>query len=377
MYLKAVELAEAHGWFLTRQFENEANADAHTDYTAQEILQDFEGERLDYFITAVGSGGTLKGVARALRAARPETRIIAVEPDNAQVLGSGIPQPASSGPGLASHPSFRPHPIQGVSPDFISKLTSDAMEAGLVDEVVPVGGADSIRLARQLAQLEGVFVGISSGAALAGALSVAARAPKGATILCMLAYTGERYLSTPLFDDVPADMSPDEIEISRSTASARFDVTAPAPAPTPAPATSPEAPVAVDREADELIRQVLNDPDQPLVLFSFEWCDFCWSVRKLFQKLAIPFRSVDIDSVALQKDDLGLRVRRTLQARTGFSTIPQVFVGGEFIGGCGETFDAYRSGLLRDRLARVGMQPGDWPDFDPYELLPKWLHPTQ
>jgi cysteine synthase A len=375
MYLKAVELAETHGWFLTRQFENEANADAHTDHTAQEILRDFEGERLDYFITAVGSGGTLKGVARALRAARPETRIIAVEPDNAQVMGSGIPQPAWRGPGIASHPSFRPHPIQGVSPDFISKLTSDALEAGLMDEIVPVGGAESIRLARQLAQLEGVFVGISSGAALAGALRVAERAPEGSTILCMLADTGERYLSTPLFDDVSADMSPAEIEISRSTPSARFDIAA--PAPPPAPTALPDSPIAVDPEADALIRQVLNDADQPIVLFSLEWCDFCWSVRKLFRRLEIPFRSVDIDSVALQKDELGLRVRRTLQARTGFPTIPQVFVGGEFVGGCAETFDAYRSGMLRDRMKRAGMALGEWPDFDPYDLLPKWLQPTQ
>jgi cysteine synthase A len=317
----------------------------------------------------------LKGVARGLRAARPETRIIAVEPDNAPVMGSGIPQPASPGPGLASHPSFRPHPIQGVSPDFISKLTSDAMAAGWVDEIVPVGGADSIRLARQLAQLEGVFVGISSGAAVAGALSVAERAPKGSTILCMLADTGERYLSTPLFDDVAADMSPAEMEISRSTASARFDATA--PVPQPAPATLPETPVVVDAEADGLIRRVLEDADQPVVLFSLEWCDFCWSVRKLFQKLGIPFRSVDIDSVALQKDELGLRVRRRLQARTGVSTIPQIFVGGEFVGGCTETFDAYGGGALRDRLKRAGMKLGEWPDFDPFDLLPQWLHPTQ
>jgi cysteine synthase A len=290
-------------------------------------------------------------------------------------MGSGIPQPASPGPGIASHPSFRPHPIQGVSPDFISKLTSDALEAGLMDEIVPVGGAESIRLARQLAQLEGVFVGISSGAALAGALRVAERAPEGSTILCMLADTGERYLSTPLFDDVSADMSPAEIEISRSTPSARFDIAA--PAPPPAPTALPDSPIAVDPEADALIRQVLNDADQPIVLFSLEWCDFCWSVRKLFRRLEIPFRSVDIDSVALQKDELGLRVRRTLQARTGFPTIPQVFVGGEFVGGCAETFDAYRSGMLRDRMKRAGMALGEWPDFDPYDLLPKWLQPTQ
>jgi cysteine synthase A len=374
MYLKAVELAETHGWFLSRQFENEANADAHTEHTAQEILRDFEGERLDYFITAVGSGGTLKGVARGLRAVRPETRIIAVEPDNAQVLGSGIPQPAAPGLGIGSHPSFRPHPIQGVSPDFISKLTFDAMAGGLVDEIVPVSGTQSIQLARQLAQREGIFVGISSGAVLAGALSLAKRAPKGATILCMLADTGERYLSTALFDDVPADMTPAEIEISRSTASARFDAPVPAPAASP---VSPPAPVAVaDTQADDFIGQALSDRDQPVVMFSLEWCEFCGSVRKLFQKLGISFRSVDIDSESFRKDELGLRIRKALQARTGIFTIPQIFVGGEFIGGCVDVFDAVRSGELRKKLAQAGMPLGDWPEFDPYDLLPKWLHPT-
>ncbi|MFL5298546.1 MAG: pyridoxal-phosphate dependent enzyme [Phenylobacterium sp.] len=374
MYLKAVELAEAHGWFLTRQFENEANADAHTEYTAREIIRDFEGERLDYFITAVGSGGTLKGVARGLRAARPETRIIAVEPDNAQVMGSGVPQPASAGPGLASHPSFRPHPIQGVSPDFISKLTSDAMAQGLVDEIVPVDAAQSVRLARQLAQAEGVFVGISSGAVLAGALSVAQRAPEGSSILCMLADTGERYLSTPLFDDVPADMSPAELEISRSTPSARFDAAPQLPAT--APNRAPQNAIVADPEAEKLIGEALADADQPVVLFSLKWCDFCSSVRELFRRLEIPFRSVDIDSVALQKDELGRRIRQALEVRTGFATIPQVFVGGEFVGGCGETLGAYSSGRLRKLMERTGMTLSAWPDVDPHDLLPKWLHPT-
>src|SRR6187397_1289174 len=174
MLAKAVELAKAHGWFLCRQFENEANADVHTRTTAQEILADFAGERLDYWVSGFGTGGTLKGVARALKQASPVTRVIAAEPDNSPVLASGIPQPRdANGTPTQSHPNFRPHLMQGWAPDFISKLTEDAVAAGLVDEIVPVAGNDALKLARDLARREGIFVGTSSGATLAAALTIA------------------------------------------------------------------------------------------------------------------------------------------------------------------------------------------------------------
>jgi cysteine synthase A len=217
MLAKAVELAETHGWFLTRQFENEANADIHSATTAQEILADFEGERLDYWVSVFGTGGTVKGVSRVLRRRRPDAKIVVAEPDNSQMLGSGISQPAPVGALMTSHPLFRPHPIQGTSPDFIPKLAADAIAEGWIDRVVPVNGADAMRLSRELAQRDGVFCGISSGAALAAALKVAETAPDGANILCMLPDTGERYLSTPLFGDIGADMSEDEVKISNST----------------------------------------------------------------------------------------------------------------------------------------------------------------
>ena len=128
MLAKAVELAETHGWFLCRQFENEANADMHSRTTAPEILADFAGDRLDYFVTGYGTGGTLKGVARVLRAERPETKVVVCEPDNVPILVSGIPQPrAADGSPAGSHPSFRPHLMQGWTPDFIPKLTEDAV----------------------------------------------------------------------------------------------------------------------------------------------------------------------------------------------------------------------------------------------------------
>ena len=225
MLAKAVELAETHGWFLCRQFENQANADVHSRTTAREIINDFADQRLDYFVTGFGTGGTLKGVARELKAARPGTRVIAAEPDNSPVLGSGIPQPRdAAGSPSGSHPRFRPHLMQGWAPDFISTLTEEAVGAGLVDEIVPVAGADALRLARELARQEGIFVGTSSGATLAAALDVARRAPPGANIVCMLPDTGERYLSTPLFEGIGEEMTAEEWAVSRSTPSCRFDM---------------------------------------------------------------------------------------------------------------------------------------------------------
>jgi cysteine synthase len=223
MVQKASELAAKNGWFLTRQFTNEANADMHSRTTAQEILNDFEGDRLDYWVTGFGTGGTLKGVARVLAEKRPETKIILCEPDVAPMVSSGVEQPHNpDGSPSASHPSWTPHPQQGWSPDFIPKLAQDAIDTQRVHQVLRIENAEAMRRSRELAQQEGIFVGISSGATFAGALRIAADAPKGSTILCMLPDTGERYLSTPLFADVPVDMTPEEIEISKSTPSAQL-----------------------------------------------------------------------------------------------------------------------------------------------------------
>lgn len=223
MVTKAAELAEAHGWFMTRQFENEANADIHSRTTAREILADFRGERLDYWVTGYGTGGTLKGVSRVLAAERPETKIVVCEPEDAPLLGSGMGQARHpDGSAVTAHPAFKPHPMQGWTPDFIPKLTADAVETGAIDRIVTVSGADAMRCSGELARKEGIFVGITSGATFAGALRVAMEAPLGSNILCMLPDTGERYLTTPLFADVPVDMTEEEREISRSTPSAQF-----------------------------------------------------------------------------------------------------------------------------------------------------------
>lgn len=223
MINKAVELAKAHGWFMTRQFENEANPEIHSRTTAREILDDFAGERLDFWVTGYGTGGTLKGVAGVLSKERPETKVIVCEPEDAQLLASGVAQSRNADATPASpHPAFKPHPMQGWTPDFIPKLTDDAVAMKVIDRILPISGPDAIRGSKDLALKEGIFVGITAGATFAGALKIAAEAEKGTNILCMLPDTGERYLSTPLFADVSADMNEDELTISRSTPGAQL-----------------------------------------------------------------------------------------------------------------------------------------------------------
>ncbi|MHB8528888.1 MAG: PLP-dependent cysteine synthase family protein [Caulobacteraceae bacterium] len=218
MVEKANELAAIHGWFQTRQFENEANADIHSKTTAREIVEDFAGERLDWWVTGYGTGGTLKGVSRVLAAERPETRIAVCEPEEATLMASGAPQERNpDGSPAKGHPAWKPHPVQGWTPDFIPKLAGDAAEAGDIDRFLAIPGAEAIRLSLELARKEGIFVGISSGATFAGALRLAREAEKGAVILAMLPDTGERYLSTPLFADIPVEMTAEEAEISRSS----------------------------------------------------------------------------------------------------------------------------------------------------------------
>src|SRR6185369_5313329 len=173
MVKKAIELAETHGWFLTRQFENEANADFHSRTTAREIIADFAGQKLDYWVTGFGTGGTLKGVARVLAKESPDTKIILSEPADAAMITSGTKQERNADGSPASrHPAWKPHPIQGWSPDFIPKLTGDAVDAGYVHRVITVTPPEAMRCSRQLAQREGIFVGTSSGASFAAAIEV-------------------------------------------------------------------------------------------------------------------------------------------------------------------------------------------------------------
>ena len=349
MLRKAEELAEVHGWFLCRQFENEANADVHSRTTAVEILRDFEGDGLDYWVTGFGTGGTLKGVARVLKDRSPATRVVVCEPDNSRILASRIPQArAADGSPSESHPSFRTHVMQGWTPDFIPRLAEDVLTHELVDDFVAVDGGQALELSRALATKEGIFTGISGGATFAGALKIAESAPRGSTILCMLPDTGERYMTTPLFYDIAEDMTAEEMDISRSTPNYRFD--APPPA---APTDEPSEPKPVTPEAEAFVTEAIDDTEQPVVMFAFEWCEFCWSMRKMFAKVGIPYRSIDLDSAENQEGNWGGQVRAALESRFGTKTIPQIFVGGKHIGGCTETFDALKDGSLQGPARRA------------------------
>ena len=371
MLAKATELAEKHGWFLVRQFENEANADAHSRTTAPEILEAFADRKLDYWVSGFGTGGTLKGVSRVLREKSPQTKIVVCEPDNSQILGSGIPQERlADGSPKESHPLFRPHLMQGWSPDFIPKLTEDVVDAGHIDAIMPIDGNDALRLSRALAREEGIFVGTSGGATLAGALKVAEQAAPGSNILCMLPDTGERYLSTPLFEDIPAEMTEEEIEISMSTPNFRFG----AAPPPPSKAQQEDGPAEAPADAATFLEDTTHDDGNPVVLFALEWCEFCWSVRKMFAHYDIPYRSVDLDSVAYQDDNWGGKIRKAIEAQTGLKTIPQIYIGGKHVGGATDLFDGMKDGSVQALLEASGVTWNREADRDPYSFLPKWLH---
>ena len=190
MVRKAAELAEKNGWFLARQFENPANPAYHRSTTGPEIVADFVGKRLDFFVTGWGTGGTLTGAGEVIRLARPDVRIIVAEPEGAALL-SGKP--------------FAPHKIQGWTPDFVPGV----LNRNIADRIVTVTDAEAIENARALARKEGIFVGISSGATFAAALKVAKEAGEGAAVLAMLPDTGERYMSTALFEGIPDGSDPE------------------------------------------------------------------------------------------------------------------------------------------------------------------------
>jgi cysteine synthase len=240
---------------------------------------------------------------------------------------------------------------------------------------VPVSGNDALRLSRELACKEGIFVGTSSGATLAAALEIARRSPAGTNIVCMLPDTGERYLSTPLFEGITEDMTEEEVAISRSTPRYRFD----APPP-PAPQAigdgpSRHVPVPLDSDAERFVDQAIAQ--EPVVMFALEWCEFCWSARKLFAALGIAYRSVDLDSVEYQAGDRGGKIRAVLAERTGSPTIPQIFVGGEHVGGCSDLFEAHGDGRMGRKLDELGVSYRKAVDVDAFDLLPAWLHPRK
>ncbi len=193
MVKKSEELAAKHGWFLAKQFENPSNPAYHANTTGPEILIDFAGKRLDYWVTGYGTGGTMSGAGRILKAARPDLTIVATEPEAASLLAGN---------------DWAPHKIQGWTPDFIP----DVLDRDVYDQLLSVNDDRAIEVSRELACKEGIFAGISSGATLATALAVAEGAAEGSVILAMLPDTGERYLSTPLFEGINEGSDDDWLE---------------------------------------------------------------------------------------------------------------------------------------------------------------------
>lgn len=368
MVAKAEELARAHGWWQPRQFENPANAEIHAKTTAVEILDDFADISLDYWVTGFGTGGTLNGVSRVLKEKSPHTQIIVCEPDNSAMLASGIAQARNpDGSHSTSHPQWRTHLMQGWSPDFIPRLVDQVTAAGHIDGYILVDGNEALRCARELARQEGMFVGISAGATFSGAVRIAETAPQGANILCMLPDTGERYLSTPLFEDVASGMTEEEIEISKSTPGFRFDVAATTAATDAAP--------TLDETAVNEVDALLHDPNRPVVMFANEWCEFCGSVRKVFAAYGVPYTAIDLDSGAYRMNDRGSKMYEVVKQQTGSFTLPQIFVDGNYIGGCTDVFDELKSGQLQARLEKLGITVDTSVGINPYEYLPGWLQP--
>ena len=245
-------------------------------------------------------------------------------------------------------------------------MAEDAQTQNLIDIFQPIAGTDALAVTRDLAAKEGIFCGISGGATFAAALKVAETAPADSKILAMLPDTGERYMNTVLFDGVEKEMSLEEIDILCSMAAYRFDISG----------GGTVAPVAEEEVKPEIIALVARTIAAKLVvMYALEWCEFCWSVRKMFEAAGIAYESVDWDSVAYQNDDLGADIRTVLRNMTGAPTISQIFVGGERIGGTTETFDAFNDGSLKKQLTGLSVDFNLSMTQNAYSFLPTWLHP--
>lgn len=223
MIKKAQELAAANGWFLASQFETPDNALVHENTTAREIVADFKGRKLDWFVTGYGTGGTVSGVGRVLKKESPGTRIVLAEPANAALVASGVPQQREAGNRPAvGHTAFQPHPIQGWTPDIIPWVLQEAIDNRYFDELTSIAGAEAVQWAKKLAASEGIMTGVSGGATFGVAMKVAEKAAPGSTILCMLPDTSERYLSGALFEGIIDDMNEEEVAMSKSTPTGQY-----------------------------------------------------------------------------------------------------------------------------------------------------------
>lgn len=365
MVIKAKELADKHGWYWPNQFENEANSWIHSVTTGPEIVDAFEAEKtsLDHFVCAYGTGGTLRGVGECLRKRSPGTKIHVCEPNNAPMLHSGIKTeyPKDGSPSTSfdlAHPVWRPHLLQGWAADFIPELVSKAVESEYVDELMHADGNEAMQTCKDLATKEGIFTGTSGGGILSCALDLAKKVPSGSSILAILPDTGERYLSTPLFDGIPADMTEEEKEIAESTPST----------PPPPPGLPGVLPEAVD-----FVEKV--NSDNKVVIWSLQYCEFCWTLCKLLDRIKVPYKIISIDSFEYAADQMGNKYRAALCEKTDCKTFPQFFVDGKFIGGAADACIMWKKGTLQPILEEAGAKVDDFGgyDGDPFEFLPKWM----
>lgn len=365
MVIKAQELADKHGYFFTNQFENESNAWIHEQTTGPEILEAFqeEGQTLDHLVLAYGSGGTLLGCSRYLRQHSPHTQIHLCEPSNAPMMYSGLrtKYPADGVPSTsfdAAHPVWRPHLLQGWAADFVPKLVAQAEREKAFDRIVPVGGFDAIATAQEMAQKEGIFSGTSGGGIVWAAMELAKTAKPGANILAIVPDTAERYLSTPLFESIPADMTAEERELAASTPSA----------PPPSADLPPVLPEAVQFVRD-------TNANSKVVVWSLEYCEFCWTLTRFLDRLKVPYQVVDIDNFQFARDNMGNKYRSALQDLTGCKTFPQFFVDGNFVGGAVDACMMWKKGELQPLLENAGVKDDNFGGYegDPFEFVPRWM----
>jgi len=255
----------------------------------------------------------------------------------------------------AAHPVWRPHLFQGWATDFIPQLVSQARDSEYIDEVMHPGGYDAIETSRKLAKKEGIFSGTSGGGVLSQAIKIAESAPDGTSILAMIPDTGERYLSTPLFDDIPADMTEEEKKLAEST-------------PSTAP-PNPDLP-GVLPEATAFVKETIAK--NKVVVWSLQYCEFCWTIFKLLDVLGVEYEAISIDSFEYAKEQMGNKYRAALCDMTDCKTFPQMFIDGEFIGGAADACIMWKNGELQEKLNEAGVKYGDY-SGDPFEFLPKWM----
>jgi len=285
-------------------------------------------------------------------------------------VGTEYEDEATDGYGVTpteSHPLFRAHLFQGWTPDAITPIVQKAKDNGLIDELMPVNGLEGMDMARKLATHEGIFSGISGGGVVLGAIQKAQSAPPGTNILAIVPDTGERYLSTPLFDPVQADMNAEEKAlIAEAGATAAL--------PQPLPGTS-------DAARDIVETAIASNK---ITIFAFNDCEFCWTLKKLFKAIGVETHTVAFDSAKYAKDDLGNEIRAACQEKTGVPTFPQVHIGGKFFGGAFDAVKAWKANELQPLIEAAGAKPetctidgclAPWNGYkgDCFDFLPKWM----